>query len=286
MVKIRGQNSDGKTVSEKKIARCERFWRQWCHLAIIQSHVRDLWNVSDQPVSARSDLFRKLLHPVEKFKTIPETWFFDAWHQWRSTGNAVVTQDFWSDFRASVWPGSWSNFRLGLSPSSSIWKSRLDQRLWFWSVVFLQGQLHVKKDYTARRAARLLLSLKDIAQCSTQHVNCFFKSKLQGCSHSIWWSAIIDSLRITPWAYLAALRTNPPECSHTVWSRNGREGCSGMLYDVITQMVYQSQMKMCSFTEAVNKKHRKKGLHAPLKKIDRKVTSPFALLVQWKPSPE
>ena len=27
--------------------------------------------------------------------------------------------------------------------------------------------------------------------------------------------------------YLAALSTNPPECSHTVWSRNGREGCSG-----------------------------------------------------------
>ena len=32
-------------------------------------------------------------------------------------------------------------------------------------------------------------------------------------------------------AYLAALPTNPPECSHTVWSRNGREGCSGMLND-------------------------------------------------------
>ena len=32
--------------------------------------------------------------------------------------------------------------------------------------------------------------------------------------------------------------TNPPECSHRVWSRNGREGCSGMLFDVITQMVY------------------------------------------------
>ena len=39
-------------------------------------------------------------------------------------------------------------------------------------------------------------------------------------------------------AYLAALPTNPPECSHRFWSRNGREGCSGMLLDVITQMVY------------------------------------------------
>ena len=38
-------------------------------------------------------------------------------------------------------------------------------------------------------------------------------------------------------AYLAALPTNPPECSQRVWSRNGREGCSGMLHDIITQMV-------------------------------------------------
>ena len=41
-------------------------------------------------------------------------------------------------------------------------------------------------------------------------------------------------------AHLVALPTNPPECSHRVWSRNGREGCSGRLYDVITQMVYSS----------------------------------------------
>ena len=40
------------------------------------------------------------------------------------------------------------------------------------------------------------------------------------------------------WAYLAALPTNPPECSHRVWSRNGREGCSEMLHDVITPMVH------------------------------------------------
>ena len=42
-------------------------------------------------------------------------------------------------------------------------------------------------------------------------------------------------------AYLAALGlpTNTPECSHKVWSRNGREGCSGMLHDVVTQMVYR-----------------------------------------------
>ena len=38
-------------------------------------------------------------------------------------------------------------------------------------------------------------------------------------------------------AYLAALPTNPPEGSHTVWSRKGLEGCSGMQHDVITQQV-------------------------------------------------
>ena len=38
--------------------------------------------------------------------------------------------------------------------------------------------------------------------------------------------------------YLVALSTSPPECPHRVWSRNGREGCSGMLHNVITQMVY------------------------------------------------
>ena len=38
-------------------------------------------------------------------------------------------------------------------------------------------------------------------------------------------------------AYLAPLPTNPPECSHRVWSKNGREGCPGMLHYVITQVV-------------------------------------------------
>ena len=37
---------------------------------------------------------------------------------------------------------------------------------------------------------------------------------------------------------LATLPTNSPECWRGVWSRNGWEGCSGMLHDVITQMVY------------------------------------------------
>ena len=45
-------------------------------------------------------------------------------------------------------------------------------------------------------------------------------------------------LHITPHTYLAALSTNPPECSRRVWSRTGREGCSGMLHYGITQMVY------------------------------------------------
>ena len=39
-------------------------------------------------------------------------------------------------------------------------------------------------------------------------------------------------------AYLAALPTNPPECSHRVWSRNGRDGCSETPHDTIAQLVY------------------------------------------------
>ena len=39
--------------------------------------------------------------------------------------------------------------------------------------------------------------------------------------------------------------TNPPQCSHRVWSTNDREGCSGMLHDVIAQMVY-SDFFFCS----------------------------------------
>ena len=44
-----------------------------------------------------------------------------------------------------------------------------------------------------------------------------------------WQSDGIDPWCIHLRAYLAALPTDPPECSHSVWSRNGREGCSGML---------------------------------------------------------
>ena len=45
----------------------------------------------------------------------------------------------------------------------------------------------------------------------------------------------LDLLRL--WAHLAALPTNPPECSHTVWSRNCWEGCSDMPHDIIAQFV-------------------------------------------------
>ena len=73
-------------------------------------------------------------------------------------------------------------------------------------------------------------------QCSPELPFCF-----QDCyplpEVHVWssfvWTHCVLHLR----AYLAALLTNPPECSHGVWSRNGQEGCSGMRYDVITQMV-------------------------------------------------
>ena len=42
--------------------------------------------------------------------------------------------------------------------------------------------------------------------------------------------------------HLAALPSNPPECPHRVWSRNGQERCSDRLHDFIMQMVY-----LCDF---------------------------------------
>ena len=51
--------------------------------------------------------------------------------------------------------------------------------------------------------------------------------------------AILTVYVLHPIAYLAALPTNPPECSHRVWS--SREGCSGMQHDAITLMVYKQK---------------------------------------------
>ena len=52
-------------------------------------------------------------------------------------------------------------------------------------------------------------------------------------------------------AYLAALPTNPPECSHRVWSRNGRERCSDTPRDIIAQLVYCRLWIICyMYTQA------------------------------------
>ena len=61
-------------------------------------------------------------------------------------------------------------------------------------------------------------------------------SAYHGMSPTKWLTYCVLHLR----AYLAAFPTNPPECSHKDWFRNCREGCSGMLYDIITQMICSS----------------------------------------------
>ena len=56
-------------------------------------------------------------------------------------------------------------------------------------------------------------------------------------------------------AYLTALPTNLPKFSHTVWSKNGLEGCSGMLHDVLMQMV---NMHLQSFPRLMERVERRK----------------------------
>ena len=48
-------------------------------------------------------------------------------------------------------------------------------------------------------------------------------------------------LRITP-SLFGGPPDHSPECSHRVWSRNGREGCSDMLHDIITEMIWSGPM--------------------------------------------
>ena len=55
--------------------------------------------------------------------------------------------------------------------------------------------------------------------------------------------------------YLTAIPTNLPKFSHTVWSKNGLEGCFGMLHDVIMQMV---NMHLQSFPQLMERVERRK----------------------------
>ena len=67
-----------------------------------------------------------------------------------------------------------------------------------------------------------------------------------------------------------ALPTNPPEWSHRVWSRNGREGCSGMLND-ITQVVHTACL-FSFYSLFVWEAFELQPLRAPL---------PWANLFEW-----
>ena len=75
----------------------------------------------------------------------------------------------------------------------------------------------------------------------------FFTQVLQHASHTdrcqvgcLISALAINQLRISPQTLFSGSTDQSTECSHKlrVWSRNGREGCSGVLHDVITQMVF------------------------------------------------
>ena len=115
MVKALGWNSNRKTVKQtaKQNGTCERLTHQWCQLAIMQGQAYDLKCSWSARITSYATVVNRL-RPVE-FKTIPQPRILHACHQWRNTDCVFVTRDF----RPSVWPCSWSNFGLGLSPSNS-----------------------------------------------------------------------------------------------------------------------------------------------------------------------
>ena len=95
MMKVWDWNSNWEMIKQKnqKNGTCERLWRQWCHIAIIQDHTSyskcSWWARISSKETAVVDLSR----PVE-FKTIPEPWIFYAWHPWRNTSRIFITRNF------------------------------------------------------------------------------------------------------------------------------------------------------------------------------------------------
>ena len=62
----------------------------------------------------------------------------------------------------------------------------------------------------------------------------------------------LGPLHITPRSLLRGPLTNPPERSHRVWSRNGREGCSDMLHYIIAHKVCYCVSIMNSWTKVTS----------------------------------
>ena len=85
------------------------------------------------------------------------------------------------------------------------------------------------------------------------------------------------------YTYLETLPTNSLECSNRVWSRNGREGCSGMLHVVITQIVYHPLWKSTHSRAAIFKRalQRRSGQSSSGLTLHRRRGFPPAVMGIW-----
>ena len=138
MVKVRGPNSNGKTVKQtvEKMAHVSV-----CDVSGAASQsckaVPAIWNVHDQPESlCRRPAVVNLLHPVVS-KNIPQPRMLDTWHQWCNTGRVFITQDVLVIFGRQFDCVPVRILASDLHHRTLQKKSLEDQRVWFWSAVFL-----------------------------------------------------------------------------------------------------------------------------------------------------
>ena len=115
----RSEVENEKTVKQGvKNGPCERLWRQWCHLAIMQGHTSDSKCSSSAGIDSKATRRSKPNVPgqIQDHHTAKNSWC-----------QAPVTkcqprlrhQRFFGHFRPSVWLYSCSSFDFGLSPSNS-----------------------------------------------------------------------------------------------------------------------------------------------------------------------
>ena len=99
MVQVRRRNSDGKKVphTAKQMA-CASICEVSGAASPLCNVTGVIRNVHDRPDSVRTrPAIVTLLHPVD-FKSIPQPWTLDAWHQWRNTARVVAPptpESFW-----------------------------------------------------------------------------------------------------------------------------------------------------------------------------------------------
>ena len=127
------KQEDGQTDSDTN-GTCERLWWQWCHLVIMQGHAGDLKRSWSAGINSQV-ICRSKPSTLGRIQDHFAACILDTGHQWRNTGRVFVTWDFLvaiclTKFLFDFWPQIFTIKLYG--------KSQQDQRIWFWSVVFLE----------------------------------------------------------------------------------------------------------------------------------------------------